>query len=377
MTAEKNQFIESYILKLEEAIQDENSCSAENSECYTFRIIDEVISVLSNEVPEIDKFLDFTNGSAVSDAQRIIGKLRLYLLNNENDNSTRDGELTSNFENDMRELQIEFPGIKSIIGEYTNNGNIINYLNQLENAIKSSDISVIQYCIKEIDGWYKQNISVIHANNFVFDKDSHDECLRKVNHFNESFSKYNATVVNGIIRNNERTKRTNEPIIFLSHKSDDKKYANALRNFIIGLGLKNNQLIYTSHQLHKIPLDKNIYDYLRENINKNIFMIILWSDKYLESPACLNEMGAVWVTQSDYTNIYVPTFSFGNPKYHECAVDTRKMGAVLNGDPNCKASMIELKNKIKKMFNLTVDEQTESYLLDQFMREITDIQNGV
>ena len=59
----------------------------------------------------------------------------------------------------------------------------------------------------------------------------------------------------------------------------------------------------------------------------------------MESPACLNEMGAAWVTQTDYTNIYVPSFSFGNPKYHECAVDTKKMGAVLNGDEHCKASM--------------------------------------
>ena len=99
-------------------------------------------------------------------------------------------------------------------------------------------------------------------------------------------------------------------------------------------------------------------------------MIILWSDSYLESPACLNEMGAAWVTQSDYTNIYVPNFSFGNPKYHQCAVDTRKMGAVLNNDDHCKANMIELKDKILNMFNLTIDEKHLMVLLDVFMKEI-------
>ena len=159
-------------------------------------------------------------------------------------------------------------------------------------------------------------------------------------------------------------------MIFLSHKSDDKKYANAIRNFIVGLGVKDNQLIYTSHPMHKIPLDENIYDYLRSNINSNIFMIILWSDKYLESPACLNEMGAAWVAQSDYTNIYVPDFSFGNPKYRECAVDTRKMGAVLNGDEHCKASLLELKDKIVNMFALSVDEKKTAYLIDEFIKEI-------
>ena len=171
--------------------------------------------------------------------------------------------------------------------------------------------------------------------------------------------------------NNPKTEQeSQEKIIFLSHKSDDKKYGNALRDFIIGLGVKDEQLIYTSHPLNKIPMDENIYAYLRRHINSNMFMIILWSDKYLESPACLNEMGAAWVTQADYTNIYVPDFSFGNPKYHECAVDTRKMGAVLNGDAHCKTSMIEFKNKIVNLFDLTVSEEKTNYLLDQFIESI-------
>lgn len=177
-------------------------------------------------------------------------------------------------------------------------------------------------------------------------------------------------------RNTVKASKSNalkqERIIFLSHKSDDKKYGDALRDFIIGLGVKDEQLIYTSHPLNKIPMDENIYEYLRKNINSQVFMIILWSDAYLDSPACLNEMGAAWVTQADYTNIYVPDFSFGNPKYHECAVDTRKMGAVLNGDEHCKASMIEFKNKIVDMFELEDNETKTNYLIDKFIESIND-----
>lgn len=160
------------------------------------------------------------------------------------------------------------------------------------------------------------------------------------------------------------------PIIFLSHKSDNKKYADALERLITSLGVKRDQLIYTSHPLHKIPLDRNIYDFLRENINNKVFVIILWSNEYLNSPACLCEMGAAWVAQSDYTNIYIPNFNFKNPKYHECPLDTRKMGAVLNGDSHCKAAMIELKNKILSLFSLDIDEQTWTYILDQFIEDI-------
>ena len=188
-----------------------------------------------------------------------------------------------------------------------------------------------------------------------------------------------ANVIIGILKlhilNNEQVIKEpkDEPIIFLSHKSDDKKYADALEQFITGLGVNKNQLIYTSHPLHKIPMDSNIYDYLRTRINSNVFMIFLWSDKYLESPACMNEMGAAWVVQSDYTNFYVPTFSFDNPKYRECAVDTRKMGVILNGDEHCKASMIEFKNKIQNIFHLENDEQIVQFLLDKFVKEIKGI----
>ena len=171
---------------------------------------------------------------------------------------------------------------------------------------------------------------------------------------------------------NSNNIKNDAPIIFLSHKSDDKKYGDALRNFIIGLGVNDSQLIYTDHPLNKIPMDENIFDYLRKNINSTIFMIILWSNKYLESPACLNEMGAAWVVQADYTNIYVPGFLFGNPKYHECAVDTRKMGAVLDGSMNCRTSMLELKDKIVNMFKLEDDEKKTAYLLDEFMKAISE-----
>ena len=159
----------------------------------------------------------------------------------------------------------------------------------------------------------------------------------------------------------------------MSHCSSNREYGNALEKFIRELGVPDNQFIYTSHPLHKIPLDANIYDFLRRNINRNVFMIILWSNEYLKSPACLNEMGAGWVVQCDYTNLYVPNFSFDNPKYHECAVDTKKMGVVLNGDTHCKQSMIEFKNKVVNIFGLQENESKTTYLLDNLMDELKEL----
>ena len=226
----------------------------------------------------------------------------------------------------------------------------------------------IMYTLSGIDKWYDENIGAISSNGYVCNLASHQKNMRLIKE-----------ILSGL-REDECVPTTPEgidapktdPVIFISHKSDDKKYGDALERFITGLGVKDNQLIYTSHPLHKIPLDAPIYEYLRSHFNSTLFMIILWSDKYLDSPACLNEMGAAWVTQSDYTNIYVPTFSFGNPKYHECAVDTKKMGAVLNGDAHCKANMIELKNKIESIFGLENDEARVTFLLDRFIDEIRE-----
>lgn len=264
----------------------------------------------------------------------------------------------------LKKLELEFGGIESVITQYSSKGNIGNFVDGLGKGISDRDIESIKYYLEQISIWYNENISKIHSNEYVFNKDDHNRNKKLIEEFKEKFNDY------VVKESSEKKLEKGNPIIFLSHKSDDKKYADALEKLICGMGIRNNQLIYTSHPLHKIPLDNNIYDFLKNNLNLNTFVIILWSNKYLESPACLNEMGAAWVVQSDYTNIYTPDFEFGNPKYHECAVDTRKMGAVLKSDAHCKASMIELKNKITQLFNITVDEQTWTYLLDTFLDEI-------
>lgn len=275
--------------------------------------------------------------------------------------------------NAFKKLIIEYDGILGTIREYTSKSNIVNYLSQLKVALDSGDYDAISYNLQNIIEWYDENLAEINENPYVFNFDSH---VKNREILTQIYSELTPDDCQPAQRTPTSDQQTSKKLIFLSHKSNDKKYADALRDFIVGLGIQNNQLIYTSHPLHKIPMDENIYDYLRKNISSEIFMIILWSNDYLESPACLNEMGAAWVTQSDYTNIYVPTFSFGNPKYHECAVDTRKMGAVLNGDAHCKANLIELKNKILSMFDLKDDEQNSSYLIDQFIKNLTEVQNG-
>lgn len=264
-------------------------------------------------------------------------------------------------------LRMEYRSIRSIIDSYTH-GSITYYLDGLKDAIDNIKRDELLYYLEKIIKWYNDNIYAIQRNQYVRDSEQHEHVEAK-KFLEEEYEELRGYDFSKIEKSTEvhydRKKK-----IFLSHRSSDKKYADALEKLIVGLGVDNDQLIYTSHPLHKIPLGQKIYDYLRANINDQVFMIILWSNEYLESPACLSEMGAAWVAQTDYIGIYTPTFSFGNPKYHEVPIDTTKMGALLNGDANCKASIIEFKNKIINFFGLKDNEQKSAYLIDQFMEDI-------
>lgn len=272
----------------------------------------------------------------------------------------------------IKELQLEIGGISKEVNRFAMTSDIENAFRQMEKALGERDLEALLYCYEKIINWY--NIVALAEIEQEKRADTYDEgydfylhrAIRQLHELVEKIKAESMQTDYSMTIDDINSRK----LVFISHKSGDKKYGDALRNYLIGLGLRDDQLIYTSHPLNKIPLGENIYDYLRKNIHAGIFMIILWSDNYLESPACLNEMGAAWVAQADYTNVYVPSFSFGNPKYHECAVDTRKMGAVLNGDQHCKANMIELKNKIQQMFGLQDEDKRSSYLLDRFTEEI-------
>ena len=99
-------------------------------------------------------------------------------------------------------------------------------------------------------------------------------------------------------------------------------------------------------------------------------MIFLLSNNYFDSLPCLNEMGAAWLTQSDYTTVFVPNFDFTNSKFLEDAIDARKIGVVLDDSKMCKHQVIELKNTILDMLGLSINEALWQYILDEFIDDI-------
>lgn len=280
----------------------------------------------------------------------------------------------------FKQLKMELNFIETTLQSYSDNSSAVAILTPLKNAMEEKDKDGILYCLNVIEEWYRKSFAEIMSNGFVYNLSEHRRAFGLVEELRKKMESYQFSSDNMLFTQEEiaiKLQISENPIIFVSHRSSDKEYGDAIVKFLRELGVPNNQIIYTSHPLHKIPLDANIYDFLREHIGENVFMVILWSNEYLESPACLNEMGAGWVVQCDYTNMYVPSFLFNNnPKYHECAVDTKKMGAVLNGDAYCKQNIIEFKNKVINMFGLQEDESKIAYWLDVFMDDLKKLQGG-
>nr|WP_292608861.1 hypothetical protein [Methanobrevibacter sp. UBA188] len=333
-----------------------NEYGAESYEIEEFKKLNYNLSVFTLNTPKSDFIDACMNG--LKCAKAILSTYLEELEESKNDLNI----------NAYDKLKYEFGGIKTVIENYTKGGFVTNDLYSLEQAIRTNDKDKIKYFLLRLLEWYTENWMDICDNKFVINYDEHEKNRELIKEIYEGIDEVDFSQF--IDRND--CNRKSEPVIFLSHSSTDTKYGNALEKLLSGIGIKKDQLIYTSHPLHKIPLDQNIYEYLRNSFSRKIFVIVLWSDEYLNRPACLNEMGAVWVTQSDYTNIYVPSFDFKNPKYAQCAVDTNRMGAILDGSENCKASIIELKDKLIKIFDLSVDERQWIYILDQFMTDISN-----
>lgn len=86
------------------------------------------------------------------------------------------------------------------------------------------------------------------------------------------------------------------PKVFISHKTEDQVYADALTrliNFIIGAD--GDKLFCSSIPGYGIKPSQDIIDNIKAQFDiYNLFVIIIHSPRYYKSAVCLNEMGAAW-----------------------------------------------------------------------------------
>lgn len=162
--------------------------------------------------------------------------------------------------------------------------------------------------------------------------------------------------------------KSDRPIdkIFISHSSNDIEYVEPLVRLLndIGIEKSRNKIFCSSYRGYDIPLGEKIYDYLKDELNQNILVIFVLSSNYYQSVACLNEMGASWVTSKQYLSILLPGFHFSKI---EGAIDTTSVGFIIND----KERLNSFRDQIVSLFNLdSVESNIWEKDRERFLTEV-------
>ena len=164
-----------------------------------------------------------------------------------------------------------------------------------------------------------------------------------------------------------------KPMLFISHASADIKYVQPLVELFADIGLNNDTMFCSSVPDYHIPMDNDIFDYLKrlfDNYDLHVFFVL--SDNYYKSPACLNEMGASWVLQKRYSTILLPNFDFSAI---DGAVNPYQISLKLGSDniDELKTRLGELKDIISKEFNISVPLNRWEKKRDTFISTVKSI----
>lgn len=159
--------------------------------------------------------------------------------------------------------------------------------------------------------------------------------------------------------------------IFISHSSDNSAHGNALVELLRGIGIKDNEVIFTSNVAYGIPLGENIFNWLKKQIKERPYVIYLLSSSYYSSVACLNEMGAAWIVENDHTIIFTPNFKINSPEFQGGALDPREIGFYINNEERL-ISFIEL---LRKSFEISNNPVLIHQKVKEFLKNISTLKS--
>ena len=160
--------------------------------------------------------------------------------------------------------------------------------------------------------------------------------------------------------------------IFISHSTGDAEYIKLFVGMLEKIGVRKEHLFCSSVTGYDIPLNENIYDFLRKQFEDyNLYVILMLSKNYYKSPACLNEMGAAWALKAEYQAVLLPDFSF---KKIDGAIDPQKISFKISDTKVRTSRLTELKNKVVEMLGIpNLDEIIWERHKTDFINEVDRI----
>ena len=136
------------------------------------------------------------------------------------------------------------------------------------------------------------------------------------------------------------------PKIFISHKSEDMNFVNALVNLLrLYIGSEEDKIFCSSVPNYKIGLGKDIYPEIKAQFEKyDVFMILIHSPRYYQSPICLNEMGAAWIQSTECCSFLTS----------DCGYDDLK-GVIDKNYISIKVNAIDAKDRMNEFIGNVLD----------------------
>lgn len=162
------------------------------------------------------------------------------------------------------------------------------------------------------------------------------------------------------------------PKVFISHKQEDKSFADALVtliNFIIGPS--GDKVFCSSIPGYGIRQSRDIIDDLKAQFDKhNIFMVIIHSPRYYSSTICLNEMGASWILGTKFSSFMTKDCTYdllnGVIGKEKICININEERGMLNAHLN------DFKNDLLSFFGLdSIDENKWEHARDRFVKEVS------
>lgn len=133
--------------------------------------------------------------------------------------------------------------------------------------------------------------------------------------------------------------------LFISHSSKDKDVVKPILDLIGDIGVRDDQIFYSSHPAHGVGLGENIFERLKKELGGEVFALFMLSENFFKSPICLCEMGAVWIKSNRQIPILIPPFNFDDVQ----GVFSDSLGFKIND----KDQLNSFKQEIEKYFSLT------------------------
>ncbi|MDP2041844.1 MAG: toll/interleukin-1 receptor domain-containing protein [Algoriphagus sp.] len=132
--------------------------------------------------------------------------------------------------------------------------------------------------------------------------------------------------------------------IFISHSSDDDLIGQEVINLLQLIGVKPNQIFYTSAAGYGVALGTDWVETLKSVVSSDGIVLSLLSENYFNSQICLLEMGATWVLSKFHIPILIPPLLF---KTVNEMINTTQGFVIID-----KHRWTSLKGQLEKLFDL-------------------------